>query len=76
MNLIRGLAAVGDDVEIVPVLPRRCGYEEMAQSCGLSPIWFDQGGSRIKRLLFDTVALPRLVRQARVDAVLSLGRLQ
>jgi glycosyltransferase involved in cell wall biosynthesis len=45
------------------------------ESSGLSAIWFDQRRSRLRRLLFDTIALPRIARQSKPDAVLALGNI-
>lgn len=73
MHLIQALAGLGQEVQVIPVLPSRCGYEQMAERCALQPVWFGQRRSRAKRLLFDTIVLPRLARQLRPDAILSLG---
>jgi len=73
LHLIQALAGLGPEFQVIPVLPSRCGYEQMAERCALQPVWFAQGRSRAKRLFFDTIVLPRIARRLRPDAILSLG---
>lgn len=72
-NLIRALANLGPGVEVTAVMPSDCGYETITEDCRLTPIWFDQRGSRLRRLAFDAVQLPRIACRHRPNAILALG---
>ncbi len=72
-NLIRALARLKQDVQIIPVLPVGCGYEEIVQNLELSPIWFDQKNNQLRRFVFDMVRLPLCISQHQPDVILSLG---
>jgi glycosyltransferase involved in cell wall biosynthesis len=72
-NLIRALAGLGPDIQVSAVMPAGCGYEAMVGECRLTPIWFDQKGSRQRRLVFDMAVLPRMARRCQPHAILALG---
>jgi glycosyltransferase involved in cell wall biosynthesis len=71
--MVRALAEATDTLDVIPVLPVGCGYENIVEANRLSPVWFDQRDSHARRLLFDAVALPRWVRTLTPDAILGLG---
>ena len=72
-NLIRALANLGPGVRVTAVMPAGCGYEPLAKASDVTAVWFDQRGSRARRLVFDAVVLPRVARRIRPDAILALG---
>ena len=75
VNLLRALNSINHELEVIPVLPVGCGYEDIVTACSLPAIWFDQRGSFSRRLFFDTVTLPQKVRLIKPDVILALGNI-
>lgn len=75
VNLLRALADIDNNIELIAVLPVGCGYEEVGGMFSTAPIWFDQKGSFLRRLFFDTVTLPQKVRSVKPDVILALGNI-
>lgn len=75
INLLRALNTIDYKLDLIPVLPVGCGYEKVVETYSLPAIWFDQRGSYARRLFFDAVTLPRIIRRAKPHAILALGNI-
>ncbi len=73
--MLTALGRRGPGVEVMPVLPVGCGYEEIVERAAMRPLWFRQNGSLARRLFFDAFLLPRYAREVRADAILALGNI-
>ena len=75
INLLRALTRINNGIEVIAVLPVGYDYEEIGEIFSAPPIWFDQKGSFLRRLIFDTITLPRKVRSIKPDVILALGNI-
>lgn len=74
-GFLQALVRRNELLEVIPVLPVGCGYEDIVSANALPTIWFEQKRSHIRRFLFDVALLPREARSSDPHAILALGNI-